>query len=89
MQKSLNQIVSESQTTSEAQIALHNLDSSAQTYRALYDNFLQRYMELVQQQCFPISDSRLITPATRGGKSAPRSHVILALASLGGNAHWR
>ena len=84
MQKSLNQIVSESQTTNEAQITLHNLESSAQTYRALYDNFLQRYMESVQQQSFPISETRLITPATRGGKSAPRSHLILALASLAG-----
>ena len=84
VQKSLNQIVSESQTTSEAQITLHNLDSSAQTYRALYDNFLQRYMESVQQQSFPISETRLITPATRGGKSAPRSRLILALASLAG-----
>ena len=84
VQKSLNQIVSESQTTSEAQITLHNLDSSAQTYRALYDNFLQRYMESVQQQTFPISETRLITPATRGGKSAPRSRLILALASLAG-----
>ena len=84
VQKSLNQIVSKSQTTSEAQITLHNLDSSAQTYRALYDNFLQRYMESVQQQTFPISETRLITPATRGGKSAPRSRLILALASLAG-----
>jgi polysaccharide biosynthesis transport protein len=84
VQKSLNQIVSESQTTNEAQIALHNLDSSAQTYRALYDNFLQRYMESVQQQSFPISETRLITPATGGGKSAPRSRLILAVASLAG-----
>jgi succinoglycan biosynthesis transport protein ExoP len=84
VQNSLNQIVSESQTTNEAQIALHNLESSAQTYRALYDNFLQRYMESVQQQTFPISETRLITPATSGGKSAPRSRLILALASLAG-----
>jgi succinoglycan biosynthesis transport protein ExoP len=85
VQKSLNQIVSESQTTNEAQITLHNLESSAQTYRALYDNFLQRYMESVQQQSFPISETRLITPATRPlSKSAPRSQLILALASLAG-----
>jgi polysaccharide biosynthesis transport protein len=85
VQKSLAQIVSESQTTNEAQITLHNLDSSAQTYRALYDNFLQRYMESVQQQSFPISETRLITPATRPLiKSSPRSHLILALASLCG-----
>jgi succinoglycan biosynthesis transport protein ExoP len=84
VQNSLNRIVSESQTTNEAQITLHNLESSAQTYRALYDNFLQRYMESVQQQTFPISETRLITPATRGGKSAPRSRIILAFATLAG-----
>jgi succinoglycan biosynthesis transport protein ExoP len=85
VQKSLNQIVTESQTTNEAQIVLHNLQSSAQTYRALYDNFLQRYMESVQQQSFPVTDARLITQATRPlGKSAPRSSLILTLAAMGG-----
>ena len=85
VQKSLDQIVTESQTTNEAQIILHDLESSAQTYRALHDNFLQRYMESVQQESFPVSGSRLITQATRPlRKSAPRSSLILALAALGG-----
>jgi succinoglycan biosynthesis transport protein ExoP len=85
VQKSLDQIVSESQTTNEAQIVLHDLESSAQTYRALYDNFLQRYMESVQQQSFPVSEARLITQATRPlTKSAPRISLILALAAVGG-----
>jgi succinoglycan biosynthesis transport protein ExoP len=85
VQKSLDQIVIESQTTNEAQIILHDLESSAQTYRALYDNFLQRYMESVQQQSFPVSEARLITQATRPlTKSAPRSSLILALAAMGG-----
>ena len=85
VQRSLDQIVSDSQITNEAAITLHNLDSSAQTYRALYDNFLQRYMESVQQQSFPISDSRLITRAKRPlYKSSPKSFLVLALASLVG-----
>ena len=83
--KSLNQIVTESQTTNEAQITLHDLQASAETYRALYDNFLQRHMELIQQQSFPISEARLITQATRPlGKSSPKSLLVLALAGLGG-----
>jgi succinoglycan biosynthesis transport protein ExoP len=42
-------------------------------------------MESVQQQSFPISETRLITPATRPlAKSAPRSNIILGLAILGG-----
>jgi succinoglycan biosynthesis transport protein ExoP len=84
-EKSLNQIVAQSQTTSEAQITLRNLQSSAETYRALYDSFLQRYMESVQQQSFPISEARLITRATRPAtKSSPRTMLILGLAGVGG-----
>jgi succinoglycan biosynthesis transport protein ExoP len=85
VQTSLNKIIGESHITNEAQITLHNLESSAQTYRALYDNFLQRYMESVQQQTFPISETRLITPATRPlTNSSPRSGLIMALAGMGG-----
>jgi succinoglycan biosynthesis transport protein ExoP len=39
----------------------------------------------VQQQSFPVSEARQITPATRPyGKSSPRTSLVLALASLGG-----
>jgi succinoglycan biosynthesis transport protein ExoP len=82
---SLANIVKESQTVNGAEVTLHDLESSAQTYRALYDNFLQRYMESVQQQSFPVSESRLITSATRPmAKSSPKTALVLALASVGG-----
>src|SRR5580704_1861960 len=85
IQKSLSQIVSESQATNEAQVTLHNLQSNAQTYRAIYDNFLQRYMESVQQQSFPISDSRVISKATPPLlKSSPKPVLIMTLAALTG-----
>jgi len=85
VQKSLGEIVSESQTTNQAQIALRELDSTAQTYRALYDNFLQRYMESVQQQSFPITEARLITQASRPmRKSSPKSLLVLAIVLVGG-----
>jgi polysaccharide biosynthesis transport protein len=85
VQQSLADIVAESRVTNEAQITLRDLDSSAQTYRALYDNFLQRYMESVQQQSFPVTEARVITQATRPmRKSAPRSTLILAVALMGG-----
>jgi succinoglycan biosynthesis transport protein ExoP len=84
-EKSLNQLVAQSQSTSEAQITLRNLQSSAETYRALYDSFLQRYMESVQQQSFPVSDARLITRATPPtGKSSPKTMLILGLAGFAG-----
>ena len=73
MQNSLNQIVGETQTTSEAQITLHNLESSAQTYRALYDNFLQRYMK---------SDNSKLSRFRKRGLSPPRHAVEKALHGL-------
>jgi succinoglycan biosynthesis transport protein ExoP len=85
VQTSLEQIVSESQTTNQAEIALRELESTSQTYRALYDNFLQRYMESVQQQSFPITEARVITAASRPlGKSSPIALLVMAVAITGG-----
>ena len=78
---------SQSQVTNEAQVALRELESNAQTYRALYDNFLQRYMESVQQQSFPITEARVITAATRPlYKSNPKGILVLGLATMLGLA---
>jgi len=77
--------VSESQSTGQAQIQLRDLESNAETSRALYDNFLQRYMEAVQQQSFPISEARLISPATKPlQKSAPRGSIVALISLFGG-----
>src|SRR5262249_40564629 len=81
IRKSLDQIVAESQTTNQAQIVLRQLESTAKSYRSLYDNFLQRYMESVQQQSFPITEARVITRASSPlGPSSPRTLYILAIA---------
>jgi polysaccharide biosynthesis transport protein len=83
--RSLADIVSISQTANQAQIALRDLESGAQTYRALHDNFLQRYMESIQQQSFPITEARLITTATPPlWPSNPRIKLILVVAAAGG-----
>src|SRR6266849_2731063 len=83
--KSLTDLVSVSQTANQAQVSLRDLESSAQTYRALHDNFLQRYMESVQQQSFPITEARLITTATPPlWPSNPRIKLILVVAAAGG-----
>jgi succinoglycan biosynthesis transport protein ExoP len=85
LRDSLAGVVSQSKLTSQAQLGLRDLESSAQTYRALHDNFLQRYMEAVQQQSFPITEARLISPATRPlRKSSPLGTIVLSLSALGG-----
>ncbi|MCA1495224.1 MULTISPECIES: polysaccharide biosynthesis tyrosine autokinase [unclassified Bradyrhizobium] len=85
IKSSLANVVSESQLTSQAQIQLRELESNAQSYQAMYDNFLQRYMESVQQQSFPITEARVISAATMPlTNSSPRTLIILAAALLGG-----
>lgn len=85
IKKRLSEIVSQSTATSEAQVILHDLESSAQAYHTLYDNFLQRYMESVQQQSFPITEARVITPATRPvTNSDPKLSLVAATSLVGG-----
>ena len=87
VQKQLDDAVAQSQVTGKAQVTLRDLESSAQSYRALYDNFLQRYMESVQQQSFPITEARVISAASRPlAPSNPRTRLILMLAAVIGVA---
>ncbi|MCK1573662.1 polysaccharide biosynthesis tyrosine autokinase [Bradyrhizobium sp. 174] len=82
---SLANVVSESQLTNQAQVQLRELESNAQSYQAMYDNFLQRYMESVQQQSFPITEARVISAATQPlKKSYPKSLIVLAGSLFGG-----
>lgn len=85
IKSSLANVVSESQLTNQAQVQLRELESNAQSYQAMYDNFLQRYMESVQQQSFPITEARVISAAsTPLAKTFPKTLVVLAGSLLGG-----
>jgi len=85
IKSSLANVVSESQLTNQAQVQLRELESNAQSYQAMYDNFLQRYMESVQQQSFPITEARVISAATTPlKKSSPKSLIVLAASVFGG-----
>ena len=79
VEQELAQAVSGSQATDAKSVTLRELQSTAQTYKTIYDNFLQRYMEAVQQQSFPITEARLISSASRPlRESHPK--VLLDLA---------
>ena len=85
LEKSLAATVAGSQTANKAQIELRQLESAAQTYRALYDNFQQRYTDSVQQQSLPVTQARVITRASAPlTPSSPKSLKILAAATMGG-----
>jgi succinoglycan biosynthesis transport protein ExoP len=82
----LSRTVAQSQTSDSAEITLRQLEATAQSYKTLYNNFLQRYTESVQQQSFPISEARLISPATPPtAKSSPKTLFILGVSCLFGS----
>jgi succinoglycan biosynthesis transport protein ExoP len=85
IQKSLAETVAQSQNTNQAQISLKDLDSKAQTYRAIHDSFVQKYMESLQQESFPYTEARVLSHATPPRiKSQPNSILVMTLASASG-----
>ena len=86
IEKQLAQAVSQSRTTNSAELTMRELDTSAKGYRALYESFLQRYMGSVQQESFPISQARVISPAAPPQKTKPTAGLILAMGLFGGIA---
>lgn len=85
LERALAALVSEGQLTNRDRLGLAELESSAKVYHTLFNNFLQRYMESIQQQSFPITDARIISPAVAPTKkSKPVTSLVLAISlSLG------
>ena len=86
VQTRLDQMVATAAQTNNDLVLLRSLQSSADTYRSLYQNFLQRYTQAVQDQSFPVPEARVITTALPPQrKSEPKTTIILAFAmALGG-----
>lgn len=88
-QKSLEDQVSAamgvSATANDAQVQLRELERESETYKNLYQTFLQRYQETIQQQSFPITEARIITnPAVAEKPSSPKKPLVMAVACLAG-----
>jgi succinoglycan biosynthesis transport protein ExoP len=84
LETSLNMSVSSTNLTNQALVQLRELESSAQSYKSMYDNFLQMYMQSVQQQSFPITEARIISAASvPPERSSPKPAVVLTASILG------
>src|SRR5690606_6902414 len=84
-EKSLNDSVAQatgiSASANETQVQLRELEREAETYKNLYQTFLQRYQEAIQQQSFPVTEARIISRATNPEHpSHPRKALALALS---------
>src|SRR5262249_4948418 len=85
LEKGLAKSFAQSQETNKAQATLRELESSAQNIRTLYESFLQRYMQSLQQQTYVSTDARVVARAAPPEeKSAPKTGTILALSIVGG-----
>lgn len=81
LENNLKGLVANSQVVNRDRLGLRDLESTAQVYHTIYDNFLQRYMEAIQQQSFPITEARVISAAAPPqAKSSPLSYVVLGSA---------
>jgi succinoglycan biosynthesis transport protein ExoP len=79
LEQGVAKLISQSTNTNQAQVILFSLEAAAQSYRKLYDNFLQRQTESVQQQSWPISDARPVSPAF-ATKTSPRPGMVWMVA---------
>lgn len=83
--KRMTEVFQQSASTRQAQVRLRDLETAANTYRNVYETFLSRFTQSVQQQSFPSTEARVVTPATPPhGRSSPKTSLTLALAGLCG-----
>ena len=82
LEKSLAQQISGAQLTGRERLGLAELESRAKAYHSAHDSFIQRYMEVTEQQSLPVTEARVITPASPGGVSSPRTSKILLISGM-------
>jgi succinoglycan biosynthesis transport protein ExoP len=83
LSETLNELIRQASATDIDMVRRRELESVAESYRTLYDTFLQRYVSSVQQQSFPISEARIITEASPpADRSSPRQGLIVLGALL-------
>jgi uncharacterized protein involved in exopolysaccharide biosynthesis/Mrp family chromosome partitioning ATPase len=64
---------------------LEELETTAETYRKMYESFLQALTNSVSQQSYPVADARVITQASPPlSPSHPRKKLVIAFGALAG-----
>lgn len=85
LESNMNNLVSQAGSSGQAQVKLRNLESAADTYRNLYNNFLEKLQQATQKESFPISEARVISTAVKPDrKSSPKTLLFLVGGIVGG-----
>jgi polysaccharide biosynthesis transport protein len=83
--KRMIEVFQKSDATRQSQVRLRELETAANSYRGIYETFLSRFTQSVQQQSFPSTEARVVTLASPPrAPSSPKIGLTLALATLCG-----
>jgi exopolysaccharide transport family protein len=84
LQSSLQGIQSQSSTVELAHVELRNLTREAATNRELFETFLTRFREIVEQQELQEADARIMSAADVPSRpSSPRTKMVTMIAFAG------
>ncbi|MCK1597327.1 AAA family ATPase [Bradyrhizobium sp. 164] len=87
LENQLARAVSQSRLTNSAELTIRELESRAKSLRAMHEAFLQHSMGATQQETFPISETRVIFPASPPErKSKPKANLVLGFGLAAGLA---
>lgn len=87
LEASIARATNVSNSASQTQVQLRELQREAETYKNMYQTFLQRYQEAMQQQSFPVTEARVISKAMPPKiPSKPNKPMLLALFMIMGAA---
>ncbi|XIA64875.1 polysaccharide biosynthesis tyrosine autokinase [Bradyrhizobium sp. TZ2] len=83
--KRMIEVFQNSGATRQSQVRLRELETAATTYRGIYETFLSRFTQSVQQQSFPSTEARVVTMASPPrSPSSPKPALTIAFAALCG-----
>jgi len=80
LQESVDKAMGVTFSANETQVQLRELEREADTYKNLYQNFLQKHQEALQQQSFPLTEARVITKATEPDRASHPKKLIMLVA---------
>lgn len=79
LRRNLDLLVGDAASANETLVGLRELEREAETVKTLYESFLQRYQQVIQEQTFPMAEARIIAPAVRPLRpSGPKTTFVLA-----------
>jgi succinoglycan biosynthesis transport protein ExoP len=83
LEKEVASLASKNSDMNQTAVALFSLNAAAQSYRKIYDNFLQQHTVSVQQQTYPVTEARQ-TSAASAIKTGPKAVLVWPITLLAG-----